>query len=162
MSIKEALGRIQGEPGAMPTRGQGAWNEREIAASYGAAVFEKGLAIQEEAHVPELLGELAKIIRPEFWDVKAHETLMPNGVLSLGIEWNFRDRPGRNTSFLKYEYNSLYVEAYPSTGNVVVRGQEGAELLTKDQWMSDRNLIEDAIVRAYRNPIITAGPPGRR
>lgn len=167
MSIKEALERLKingertDEPGQ--DRGQAYWDKhRLIGSSYKERVLETGRAIHREAGVPGFLGELAEIIRPDFGDVRVNDLQrMANGAVSLKIEWSFQDRPDKNKSFLKYEYNAVEVEAYPLTEDVVVWGKEGGQLLTKDQWGSDRKLIEEAIARAYQNPMKMAGPPTR-
>lgn len=166
MSIIEALERrqIDGERtgASRQDRASAYWDKRRlIESSYQERVLEAGRSIHREAGVQGLLGELVEIIKLDFPDVKSNEQRTANGAVSLGIEWNFRDRPDKNTSPFQYEYNAVQVEAYPLTGDVVVWGKEEGESLTKSQWSSDRKLIEDAIVRAYQNPIRMAGPPGR-
>lgn len=107
-------------------RARAYWDKRRaIESSYQEIVLEAGRSIHREAGVPGLLEELAEVIRPDFADVKIEEKRMANGTVSLGIKWNFQDRPdspGKDTPFLKYEYNAVQVEAYPLTGDVVVLG----------------------------------------
>lgn len=165
MSIKEALKRTQidGEEigASRQDRARAYWDKRRlIQSSYEGKVLEKGRSIHREAGVPGLLDELAEIIRPDFPDVRINEHSTGSGAVSLGIEWNFRDRSDKDTPF-KYEYNAVRVEAYPLTEDVVVWGKEEGESLTKSQWSSDRRPIEEAIARAYKNPMIMLGPPVR-
>lgn len=168
MSIKEALERakIGGERTSGSRQDPWAyWDKRRgIESSYEEKVLEAGRSIHRQAGTPELLNELAEIISSDFPDVKINEQRHAKGAISLGIEWNFRDRPKDASgvaSAITYEYDAVSIEAYPLTEEVVVWNNEDGEVLTKNQWISDRKLIEDAIVRAYQNPVKMAGPPVR-
>ena len=152
MSIKEVLRREQGEQRTMPTKGQAAYyaKERELAASYSTEVLNRGLAIQEKARVPQLLGELADVIRPDFPDVAVTKAYISfNGSVEQGIEWNSRhDEPNHRVR------SELLVRSYPLTGNLVVISQNKHEILEQSSWQSDPEILEGAMVRAYRNPKI--------
>lgn len=127
---------------------------------YDQTVLDQGHVALQEARVPELLNELANIIRPDFPDVIIEErfelagdiglVLQCDGV-SLMIKWNFRDVSGEP---LKHSYNSVNIIARPLTGDLLVMGGDPGKFraLDKSRWSSDPKLVEDAIARAYQIP----------
>ena len=152
MSIKEVLRRTQGEQQTMPTRGRTACyaKERELGASYRDEVFNRGLAIQEEARVPQLLGELADVIKPDFPDVAVTNAYKSfDESVERRIEWNSRcDAPNHRV------HSEVLVRSYPLTGVIVVISQNEHEILKQSSWQSDPEILEGAMVRAYRSPKI--------
>ncbi len=159
MSIREALERVPKEAESSEAqRLKKMWSlgekRRSFESSYKEKVLEAGRAIHREAGVPELLKQLAEIIRPDFPDVKIGKGLASDGMVSLSIDWNFRDE-------LDNRYNRVNVVAYPLTSGLAVMGGVELVVLDKSKWISDPKLLEDAIVRAYRNPISRVGSPAR-
>ena len=140
------------------------WNlnekRRSFESSYQVKVLEAGLSIYKEAGVPKLLEELAEIIRPDFPDVQINNgSLMYGGTVSSRIEWDFEYESGKRPD--NYRYSSVNIIAYPLTQDLAVMGGEELGVLNKSQWSSDPKLLEDAVVRAYQNPIKIMGPPVR-
>ena len=151
MSIKEALERIQ-------TDRQRTMKSKfyELSSDYKNRVLEAGLAIHREAHVPELLSELAEIIKPNFPDVKINEgAVYEDGSVHLQIGWDYKPverGPG------KYQYKAVSVLAYPLTGDLSIWSKDEVDLLRKPEWTLDPKIVEDAIVRAFKNPVNMRGP----
>jgi len=78
------------------------------------------------------------------------------GSIVVGIDWDSRE-PSEFKSF-DYEHKALRISAYPLTKELAIFGGEKITVLSKSQWSSDRKLLEDAIVHAYRKPMIMVGP----
>ena len=146
MSIKEVL-----ELGPMQRGGTLLTPELQLA--HRNKVLEAGLSIHRDAHVPELLEELAGIIRPDFPEVGISEPrLIDDGQVSLDIEWDFGQRSiylGPNLP----SHNAIRVKAHLLTNDLVVTGGEGSELLEHERWQADQKLVVDAVVWAYKNPL---------
>lgn len=159
MGIKEALGR---EPIGEQWRSIERRGMRSEPSSSRQEVLKQGRNILREARIPKLFEELAEIIKPRFPDVIIEEGMDGDLGIFLNISWDFQKKeelgPGR------YGYKRVAATAYPITGNLVIEGRDG-ELLETHKWrperleMASRQEVEDAIVRAYREPGTCLGPP---
>lgn len=156
MSIKEALERVvpMEAENSEVERQENLWRLGEEGRSFGhyyrEIALEAGLSIHREAGTPKLLEELAEHIRGDFSDVKIKKvSIMSNGAVSLGIEWNFRDALAEKP--YGQGHNSVEIIAHPLTEDLVVEGREAFKILYEPQWRSDPKLLEDAIVRAFQN-----------
>lgn len=106
------------------------------------------------------LDELVDIIRPEFSDVEVNEHIDSDGSLTLAIDWNRRPiRIHPIHPINRYQYNSIAVRADPITEGLVVSSEGEDEFLRRLQWGSDARIVEDALGRAYMNPMRMIGPP---
>lgn len=146
MSIEQALGRYPIE------------RQRTVVDEFGSnkegkAVLAKVNLLLREAHIPEALRQLAEIIRPSFPDVKiSKKEFLSGGGMCTGIEWNFRNRPSQG----RYDFHSINISVLPTREEIVI----GTEVLTRKKWVTNRAIVEDAIVAAYKNPRKSNGPRG--
>lgn len=147
MSIKEAL-----ERGSTDRPGTKLTPEQE--SDYTNKILEEGIAVHREAHVPETLGELAEIIKPNFPDVIIKEaSLDKRGLVVIGIKWNFRNVLnyfGRNYSLDVHD--EILVGAHSLTRDLIITSKTGRQLVEHSKWLNDSRQLEEAIVNAYRNP----------
>lgn len=149
MSIKEALGRapVEKQVGLHIDRG---WVDRKER----KAVFAKVDLLLDKAHIPQLLLELTEIIKPDYPDVEITErTFFVGGYVSTGLEWN-SIRLSEEGRPLKYQYNNLKIDVFPTRDEIAI----GGEILTKEEW-ERQDVVEDAMVVAYKNPQLWVGPP---
>ena len=146
MSIKEALER---EP--MHRGGTLLTPESQLALRNKDKVLEAGLSVHREAHVPDLLKEVADLIRPQFPDVKVSEPTVNGDFVGLGTWWNFRKVPDYFArTFEEDVHDEVQVEASFLTKDLVVRIGYEEELLSYEEWSTDRMVLEGAIARAYQ------------
>lgn len=113
--------------------------------------LEAGTRILNDAGVPQLLSELAEIIKPEFADVLVTaEEIINYYEVCKEVQWHFRKGSlgGRDMRMC----NAVAVQAGFLSGEIIVIGKN-AELVKKEQWSSNPQFLEDAIARAYKNPL---------
>ncbi len=156
MSIQEALGRGKTERvGKIAQRGiSGEDYLRKLAADR---------KLIDEAKVPELLAELMVAIGPEFPDVRERGfgsivDLIPDDTQS--VVWNRRDEtPSGATQGMGRVHVVSMIRVTPNslTSELSIEGRE-TEILGLGDWNNPR-VLEDAIVRAYRNPMRVVDVP---
>lgn len=150
MSIREVLKR------GPIKRSHTEYNSRD--SNEEEAVLAKADLLLQEAGIPEILFQLVEIIRPNFPDVKISERrVYVGGCVKMGLEWNFRKLPeDKGQSMGKYQYSRLNISVLPIREEIVI----GKEVLARKQWAS-KDIVEDSIVVAYKNPEKWVGPPVR-
>lgn len=156
MSIKEAL-----ERGPMD-RERYVLSFNQVREGYEKEVLEKGRELLKGAGIPTLLHELAEIIKQGFSDIRVEEEILNrDGTVLTRLEWNFRNLP-EELPFRSgdYEYNAIHVYARPLTKDFLIEGQESEQIIEQQWRFGDPKDVEDAIVRAYLQPMRMTGPPG--
>lgn len=124
---------------------------KETEEFYRAQALQEGVRILEEAKVPQLLHELANIIKTEYPDVKVNDPkLSGDFTVEMNIEWNYREeKVARGKEPM---CDTVFVLALPTSRGLTIATRQ-AELLKYEQWSTKPQVLEDAIVRAYRNPV---------
>jgi len=147
MGLKEAIRRGPTEKG--PNFRE---NYREVYNEYESLVESRGDELLEMASVPLLINELRDIVAVDHPDVR----FFAGGPMNFSrdergfrLEWNFRTPA--DAALNETEYDVIIITAQPSSNRLTILQGDGVEILTKDQW-SMREVVEDAIVRAYQNP----------
>lgn len=131
---------------------------------YRQRVLEVGTALLKEAGVDKIFFELETIISPDFPDVQIEgNKLTGSGIVQSQLKWNRRVETVSElnpSSPLKLPIVSvIVVEAFPLSGDLCVWSSEERELIAREKWSRDPGILEDAVARAYRNPVRLVDEP---
>ncbi len=148
MGLKEAIER---SPTGKGPHFREDW--QKVFNEYESLVESRGDDLLKKASIPLLINELRDLIAVDCPDAK----FFAGGAMSFSrdergfrLEWNSRT-PADETDLNVTEYDVIIITAQPSNNQVTILQGDGVEILTEDQW-SIKEVVEDAIVRAYQNP----------
>lgn len=119
---------------------------------YKKIALDVGKQVLEAAGVPSILQDFADTIRSDHPDVIITEPEIDASFSThIQVRWNFReeDQHGRKEPMCEF----LHVTARPLRESLRIGSREEEEM-EKSQWSGHPEIIEDAVVLAYQNPII--------
>lgn len=145
MAIKEALGRNSINTAVVSGNSSGA--DYELL----NRLKKEARGMLEQAGIGQMLSELSRIIQPNFQDVMVdlyaddpHDNIIST---SSEIQWDFKDAGYRIGGSRVRRANTIKVSAIPIDRTIFVND----EVLKEEEW-ANKERVEDAIVRAYRQP----------
>lgn len=120
-------------------------------------LFEKGLSIHSDADIRSILRELTKeILAGNFRDVQIFNPSLSeeDDATSISSSWNIRKSSyiSLDPSDIEMLRDRVSIDAYPETGDLVVRGRE-EKRIENGVWRSDSKVLRDAIRIAIQNPM---------
>lgn len=151
MSIKTEALEDEGSMHSMETTSPG---NPEYVGIYEEWFTAQGVAIMKKARVQPVLEELAKVIKSGYPDVRldSEPTItLSQGVVGVGVKWNFQDVTQDGKGFMTTRYDEINVMARVATGEIGVTTGKGIIVLDKRQLQTP-GVLESALKEASHNP----------
>ena len=124
---------------------------------YEPIALKAGMRVLEAAGIPEILQDFVETIRPDHPDAVLIGPEFHVGSFSTGmhVRYDFRQEESVSRT-MEPICDYISVSAHPRTDTLTI-GAINKEVLEKSQWEGHREVVEDAVVFAYRNNSGTMG-----
>lgn len=145
MSIKEALARGTSSLKKRDRRELDDWNTNLRRERY-----KHSIAFLERSGSFDLMRELAEIVKSDFPDVTLLQRIYPNnGEVGLQLEWDYEEPSGQ---FGYRRVKGISVHTDSISGFLAVHGDSFFVTISKEEWESSQEPLENALVMAFRQP----------
>lgn len=125
---------------------------------YEKTFLEVGKRILVDAQAWNVLVDHAMAVKHEapdmqIDDIDAVRPMLRMGVVSIAVKWGFEDAQGDRTGGVSHRsWNMMTLMARVVTGEIVVAGNEGQEVLKRSEWETPGKLME-AVRHGYDKPL---------